>query len=372
MRSSVDFYEVLGVNRNASEKEIKKAYRALARKHHPDVNPGDAQAEQKYKEISQAYEVISDKEKRAQYDRFGHAYQQARASGQAGAQDFGSFVYEHFGSGSFADIFGEVFGDRGVSGGRRRGRVAQQPQRGQDIHHQLPISLAEAITGGEKSLTLTIADRCPECDGLGGKATTCSTCGGSGVSQQSGGFFSFATACPQCQGSGEVITQTCARCRGGGEVTRTRKIDVNIPLGVRSGRKLRLAGEGGRGFRGGPNGDLILEIQVLEHDFFKREGDDIRIKVPITFVEAVRGATIAVPTVDGQVNLKIPPGTRSGQRLRLRGQGGPRLGGKGRGEQYVEVYITAPRKLTHEQRELVDKLAETWTEDPRADLPQGL
>ncbi len=372
MRSDVDFYEVLGADRNASQKDIKKAYRRQARKYHPDVNPGDEAAEQKYKEISQAYEVLSNKEKRGQYDRFGHAYQQARASGQASAQDFGTFVYEHFGSGSFADIFGDMFGNIGVSAGRRRTRVAQQLQRGQDIHYQLPVSFADAVRGIQKTLTLTVADRCPECDGLGGKATTCPTCGGSGVSQQSGGVFSFQATCPQCQGSGEIITATCAKCRGGGEVSRTRKIDVKIPPGVQSGHKLRLAGEGGRGFRGGASGDLILEIEVQAHDFFKRDGDDTRIKVPITFVEAVQGATIRVPTVNGQVSLKIPAGTRSGQRFRLRGQGAPKLDGKGRGDQYVEVYITTPRKLTHEQRELVDKLAQTRMEDPRADLPQGL
>ncbi len=372
MRPNADFYEVLGVDRNASQKDIKKAYRRQARKYHPDVNPGDAATEQKYKEISQAYEVLSDKEKRQQYDRFGHAYQQARASGQAGAQDFGTFVYEHFGSGSFADIFGDIFGNIATGTGRRRTRVAQQPQRGQDIHYQLPVSFADAITGAQRTLTLTIADRCPECDGLGGKATTCPTCGGSGASQQSGGIFSFTSTCPQCQGTGEIITETCPKCRGGGEVSRTRNIDVKIPPGIKSGHKLRLAGEGGRGFRGGPDGDLILEIEVQEDSFFKRDGDDIRIKVPITFLEAVQGATINVPTVNGRVNLRIPAGTRSGQKFRLRGQGAPKLDGKGRGDQYVEVFITTPRKLTHKQRELVDKLRETWTEDPRADLPQGL
>ena len=368
----MDFYELLGVSRSASQKDIRKAYRRLARKYHPDVNPGDAQAEQKYKEISQAYEVLSDAEKRKQYDRFGTAYQQAQASGQAGAQDFGNFVYEHFGAGSFADIFGDLFGDIGVGAGRRRSRVAQQPQRGPDIHDRLPVSFAEAIRGAQKSLTLTIADRCPECDGLGGKATTCPTCGGTGVSQQGGGVFSFASACPQCHGSGEIITETCPRCRGGGEVTRVRKLEVKIPVGVQSGHKLRLTGEGGRGFRGGPNGDLILEIEVQEHNFFKRDGDDINIKVPITFVEALRGAGITVPTVNGQVNLKMPPGTHSAQKFRLRGQGAPKIGGRGRGDQYVEVYITTPRKLTRAQRELVDKLADIWTENPRSALPQGL
>ncbi len=373
MRPDVDFYEVLGVDRNASQQEIRKAYRRLARKYHPDVNPGDKAAEQKYKEISQAYEVLSNPEKRKQYDRFGRQWQQAQAAGQPGAQDFRTFVYQYGGPGTFADIFGDIFGDIGFDIGRRRSRQAQrQPQRGQDIYHQIPVTFAEAMRGANKTLTLTIADRCPECDGLGGKAETCPTCGGSGVSQQGGGIFGFASACPQCQGSGEVITETCPRCRGGGEITRTRNISVKIPPGVKSGHKLRLAGEGGRGFRGGPNGDLILEVEVQKHDFFQRDGDDITIEVPITFIEAVQGATVTVPTVNGKVELKIPPGTKSGQKFRLRGQGAPKLGSNDRGDQYVIVSISVPKRLTRKQRQLIEELAETWQENPRANLPQGL
>lgn len=371
MRPNVDFYELLGVDRKASAKEIRKAYRKLARKYHPDVNPGDDAAEQKYKEISQAYEVISDPEKRKKYDQFGHAYQQAQASGQWQGQDFGSFVFEHFGQGSFADIFGEIFGDIGAATGRRRTRAAPRAQRGQDIPHTLPVTFAEAITGTNKTLALSVADRCPACDGLGGKAQRCPVCGGSGTSGQ-GGVFGLSAACPQCQGSGQVISEACPECRGGGEVTRTRNLDVKIPAGVKTGSKLRLTGEGGRGFRGSPHGDLILELQVQEHDFFQRDGDDINIKVPITFIEAVQGGNISVPTTNGRVTLKIPPGTKSGQRFRLKGQGMPRLNSAARGDQYVEVYITAPRRLTRQQRELIDQLAETWTEDPRQDLPPGL
>jgi len=373
MRQDVDFYEVLEVDRGASQKEIKKAYRRQARKHHPDVNPGDEAAEQKYKEISQAYEVLSDAEKRKQYDRFGRQWQQAQAAGQPGAQDFRSFVYQQGGPGTFADIFGEIFGEMGFDVGRRGGRRAQrQPQRGQDIQQQMPVAFAEAMKGVEKTLNLTIADRCPECDGLGGKSSPCRTCGGSGVSQQAGGMLGFASPCPQCQGSGEVITERCSKCRGGGEITRTRSISVKVPPGVKSGHKLRLAGEGGRGFRGGPGGDLILEVQVERHEFFQRNGNDITIKVPITFIEAVQGASITVPTVNGKVDLKIPAGTNSGQKFRLRGQGAPRLGGNGRGDQYVIVNISAPKRLTREQRQLIDELSETWEENPRANLPEGL
>ena len=367
----MDFYEVIGADRKASAKEIRKAYRKLARKYHPDVNPGDEAAEQKYKEISQAYEVLSDPEKRKKYDQFGHAYQQAQASGQSPGQDFRTFVFQTAGPGSFADMFGEVFGDIGAATGRRRTRAAPQTQRGQDIHESLPVTFAQAIKSGHKTLALSIADRCPVCDGLGGKAEPCSTCGGSGSSER-GGMFGLPTSCPQCQGSGEVISDVCRECRGGGEVIRSRQIDVKIPAGVQTGSKLRLAGEGGRGFRGGPHGDLILELQVEEHGFFKREGDDIAIEVPITFIEAVRGESISVPTTNGRVTLKIPPGTKSGQRFRLKGQGAPRPNGKGQGDLYVEVHITAPRRLTRQQRELVDQLAETWTEDPRQDLPADL
>lgn len=375
MRPNADFYEVLGVDRKASPKDIKKAYRKLARKYHPDVNPDDEATEQHYKEISQAYEVLSDPEKRKKYDQFGHAYQQAQAGGQWGGGDFRTFVFQQGGPGSFqeifGDIFGDMFGDMGPSAGRQRTRVAQQAQRGQDIRHTLPITFAEAIKGAEKSLTISIADRCPACDGLGGQAERCPACGGSGTSSRRG-VFGMAVPCPQCQGSGEVITQTCPECRGGGEVTRTRHIDVKIPPGVNTGSKLRLASEGARGFRSGPDGALILELQVQEHDFFKREGDDINIKVPITFIEAVQGDKINVPTTNERVSMKIPPGTKSGQRFRLKGQGAPRLNGSGRGDLHVEVYITTPRHLTRHQRRLIDELAETWTEDPRQDLPQGL
>ena len=376
MRPNVDFYEVLRVDRGASQKQIRKAYRKLARQYHPDVNPGDDAAEQKYKEISQAYEVLSDPEKRQKYDQFGHAYQQAQASGQWQGGDFRTFVFQQGGAGSFEEIFGDVFGDifRGAGGRtarRQRTRIAQQPQRGQDIRHALPVTFAEAIKGGPKSLTIGIADRCPACDGLGGKAQTCPACGGTGTAS-GGGMLGMPAACPQCQGSGEVITERCPKCRGRGEVARTRHIDVKIPLGVKTGSKLRLTGEGGRGFRGGPDGDLILELQVQKHDFFQRDGDDISIRVPITFIEAIQGGKITVPTTDGQVSLNIPPGTKSGQRLRLKGQGAPRPQEGGRGDQYVEVYITTPRRLTRQQRELIDKLAPIWTEDPRQNLPQGL
>lgn len=367
MDTNVDFYELLGVSRNATQDEIKKAYRRAARKHHPDVNPGDKAAEEKYKRISQAYEVLSDPEKRRKYDQFGAAWQQAQQSGEWQGGDFGNFVYTHFGPGSFEDIFGSLFGNIGTSTGRQRTRVQRQPERGQDIVHELPLRFAEAINGTQKQLTLSIADRCPECDGLGGKAVTCSACGGSGQSAR-GGLFGMGSACPQCHGTGEIIQSQCRQCRGGGEVLRERKLTVKIPAGVKTGSKIRLAGEGGRGVRGGPNGDLILALKVEEHPLFRRVGDDVHIELPISFTEAALGATIPVPTVNGRVNLKIPPGTRSGQKFRLKGQGPPVPGTKQRSDQYVEVVITPPRRLSKEQRELLEELAKITDEDPRADL----
>ncbi len=368
-----DFYELLGVERNASADEIKRAYRKAARKYHPDVNPNDPQAEDKYKQISQAFEVLSDPEKRRKYDQFGHAYQQAQQTGQW-TGDFRNFVYTTGGAASFEDLFGEIFGNLGGFGGRARTRVgtAQRgPQRGQDIVYEMPISFADAIKGGEKSITLTLADRCPECDGLGGKAETCPACGGSGQSSQSG-FLGMPMSCPQCHGTGEVIQQRCAVCRGSGEVTRTRNINVKIPAGVKTGSKVRLAGEGGHGYKGGSNGDLILQMRIEPHSFFERDGDDIWAKVPISFIEAALGDKIEVPTVWGTGTITIPPGTKSGQVFRIKGQGVPKVGGKGQGDEYVEVYITTPKKTTKRQRELIEQLKEAWTEDPRAAMPKGL
>lgn len=372
MPNEQDFYEVLGVSRNASDKEIKSAYRKLARKYHPDVNPGNAEAEEKFKRISQAYEVLSDSEKRAKYDQYGQEWQQAQQTGQWQGGDFGNFVYQQYGAGSFADLFGDLFGQmRTQQAGRgRAGMRAQGPERGQDIVHEIAVDFAEAIQGGTKGLTLSIADRCPDCGGVGGQTATCPACQGTGQGQ-GGGFFGFASACAACQGTGQRITSRCAKCGGGGEALRNRRINVKIPAGVTTGSRIRLAGEGGRGARGGPDGDLILILNVRPHKFFQREGDDIHVKVPLTFLEAALGAKIAVPTVQGKVNLTIPAGTQSGQKFRLRGQGAPRTGGS-QGDQYVEVYLTAPKKLNKRQKELLEELGKEWQENPREGLESGL
>lgn len=371
MANEQDYYEVLGVSRNASDKEIKSAYRKLARKWHPDVNPGNADAEDRFKRISQAYEVLSDADKRAKYDQYGAAWQQAQQSGQWQGGDFGNFVYQNYGAGSFADLFGDLFGQfRTGGGGRSSARAQVGPERGQDINYELAIDFAEAIEGAQKALTLSIADRCAECDGVGGKTQTCQACGGSG--QGGGGFLGFAASCQQCQGTGQQVVSRCGACGGTGEALRNRRLNVKIPPGVDTGAKIRLASEGGRGVRGGPPGDLILTLKVHPHKFFHRHGDDIDVKLPVTMTEAALGAKIAVPTVDGRVTLTVPAGTQTGQKFRLRGQGSPKRGSAERGDQYVEVYITAPKHLSKRQKELLEELAGTLDEDPREGLDTRL
>ncbi len=372
MDNTIDFYELLGVDRKATPDDVKKAYRKAARKYHPDVNPGDKKAEEKYKQISQAYEVLSDKEKRAKYDQFGAAWQQAQHSPQWEGVDPREFFTTNFGAGSFEEIFGSIFGDVGRATGRQRSRAQVQPQRGANISHELSVTFAEAVKGSQKQLTLSISDICPDCGGLGGKGGPCQACNGSGQSSRGAGMFGLGGACPYCQGTGEVVQSQCQTCRGGGEVLRERKLKVKIPAGVKTGSKIRLAGEGGRGARGGPNGDLILIIDVQEDAFFKRTGDDVEVEVPLSFTEASLGAKISVPTVEGQVSLKVPAGTRSGQRFRLRGQGPAKPGTKTRADEFVKVTIVPPRRLTKEQKELLEELARVTEEDPRADLPDGL
>lgn len=372
MAKQIDFYEVLGIQRGASEKDIKQAYRRLARKYHPDVNADNPDAERKFKEISQAYSVLSDSKKRAQYDKFGAAYEQARQTGgpQAGG-DFADFVYTQYGSGSFADIFGDLFGGMHTGGGRAKSHAqAMGPERGADIDHKMPVTFEEAFHGAEKTLNLRIADRCDKCDGVGAMTETCQQCGGSG--RTSGGLFGMGAACPQCQGSGRVIVGNCPQCRGTGEMARDRKITVKIPAGVKTGSKVRIAGEGGRGARGGPNGNLRLIIDVAPHKYFEREDDNIVARVPVSFAEATLGAKIPVPTPEGRVSLKIPPGTRNGQKFRLKGKGFPRVGGKGSGDEYVITEISVPKHLTQQQRKAVEALNELMTDDPRKDLPTGL
>jgi len=369
-----DFYEIIGVSADASQDEIKKAYRRLARKYHPDVNPGDDEAERKFKELTQAHETLSNPEKRRKYDQFGHAWEQARTTGQWQTGDFQEFINSQFGAGSFADVFGDIFGGPGgvtFATGRSRVRPEPQRQRGQDILYDLPISFEEAVRATEKEISVTLVDRCPQCEGMGGKTESCPACGGTGQAQ-GGGLFGLGASCPQCHGTGQVVTSRCKHCKGTGEATRTRRIKVHVPAGVHTGSKVRVAGEGGGGLRGAPNGDLLLNIQVRPHEVFDRRGDDIHIELPVTFIEAAEGAKVKAPTIDGSVTVTIPPGTRSGQKLRLKGKGVPRLGGEGRGDQYVNIEIVVPRNLSSQQRGLLREFAKTWKEDPRGSLPEGL
>ena len=362
-----DFYEVLGVSRNASDKEIKQAYRKLARKHHPDVNPGDGDAEERFKDISEAYHILSDREKRKVYDQFGRQWQQATQGGPGGTYtwtgnvEFGDFARQ-FG-GSFSDFFDEFFG--GVHGGPRTARRSEGPRRGQDIDSEITVSFREAVLGGTKEFSVGITDTCPQCGGEGGESIPCSACGGSGVTQAQRGIFNLGTPCPQCGGTGTQRSSQCEKCRGSGETTRSRRIKVKIPSGVDTGKKIRVKAEGALGIKGGPNGDLILTVSVEPDEFFERRGNDVYIEVPITVAEAALGGEITVPTISGKAKLKIPAGTSSGQTLRMRGLGAPRVGGSGKGDQYVRVMVTVPKKLTRKQRELITELAKTLDQAPR-------
>lgn len=373
-----DYYEVLGVSRNATEKEIKQAYRRLARKYHPDLNPGDKQAEEKFKEINEAYWVLSDPERRKLYDQYGHGWHEAQKAQQAGyewkgdfsgmPQDFPFDFGEPFGG--FKDIFDFIFGDR--AGTATRERVATRPQRGQDVKYELEIPLEDAVYGATRTVSVSFDDLCSQCQGQGGARSTCPTCGGTGVADYGRGWFSIGSTCQRCRGEGTVVTSPCTLCSGSGRTHTTRTVEVRIPPGVNTGSRLRLAGQGCQGTHGGAPGDLYLVIKVRPHPFFERRGDDLYIEVPITITEAALGAEIEVPTKDGPVKMRIPPGTSSGQVFRLRGMGIPHLKGGGTGDQYVRVKVVVPKKLTQRQRELFEQLARVSNENPRTNLPRSL
>ncbi|HHU85848.1 MAG: molecular chaperone DnaJ [Pelotomaculaceae bacterium] len=345
-----DYYEVLGVSRNATSDEIKKAYRKLARKYHPDANPGDKDAEAKFKEISEAYVVLSDPEKRAGYDRFGHAG--ADGQGFGGFEGFGDF-------GGLGDIFEMFFG----GGGRTRRRTG--PERGQDIRTDMEISLEEAAFGLEREVKVPRVETCGTCGGsgaaAGSKPKTCLACAGTGQVQftQSTPFGRIVQSrtCDRCRGTGQVIEKPCPTCRGAGSVRKTRSIKVKVPPGVDNGSRLRLAGEGEAGTRGGPPGDLYVYIHVKQHKLFRREGDDLICEIPLSFVQAALGDEIDVPTLEGKEKLKIPEGTQPGTVFRIRGKGVPHLSGFGRGDQHVRIKVMIPGKLSEKQKELLREFA---------------
>lgn len=359
--SKKDYYEVLGVEKNASEAEIKKAFRKLARQYHPDVNPGNAEAEAKFKEVNEAYEVLSDKSKRAQYDQFGHAAF-GQGAGDGGFGGFGGFGGADFGG--FGDIFEAFFGGGGQ---RRRG-----PAKGADLRYNLEISFEEAAFGLERDIDVPRTERCEQCHGSGAapgtEPRTCPKCNGMGQIQftQSTAFGRFVQTrpCDQCGGDGRIVETPCSECGGSGFVRRTRKIHVKIPGGVDNGSRLRVTGEGEPGERGGPNGDLYVYIKVKPHKLYKREGNDVITEVKVSFPQAALGDEIEVPTLEGKVKLKVPEGTQSGTFFRLRGKGIPDVHGYGRGDQHVKVTVVTPTKLTDEQKKLLHQLASTMGENP--------
>ena len=344
-----DYYEVLGVARNASEDEIKKAYRQLALQYHPDRNPGNAEAEEAFKEASEAYEVLRDPEKRGLYDRFGHD-----GLRNTGFQGFTNFE-EIFSS--FSSIFEDFF-DFGPRTRRRR----TGPMRGDDLRYDLGIDFMVAAKGGTKNIEIEKEESCEECSGMGypkeSPPTTCEACGGAGQVRRTQGFFSIATSCNQCRGRGVVYSEVCKGCRGSGRILKKKPLNLKIPPGVDHGSQLRLVGEGGPGVNGGPAGDLYVVLHVEPHDFFERDGDRLMCQIPISFPQAAMGAEIEIPTLDGIETLKIPKGTQTGDVLRMRGHGMPNVRSGRKGDLQVHIFVKTPTNLDERQEELLKELAE--------------
>jgi len=342
-----DLYETLGVNRDASGEELKRAYRKLAMRYHPDRNPGDAEAERKFKELGEAYGILSDAEKRRTYDRFGHAA--FDGAGPAGGFDFGS---------TFADVFDDLFGEF-MGGGRRR---AGSATRGADMRYNLEITLDDAYHGASEQIRVPTTVTCEECQGSGAEAGSepglCPTCQGHGRVRAQQGFFTIERTCPGCHGVGQVIRNPCANCAGSGRTQREKTLQVNIPPGVEDGTRIRLAGEGEAGLRGGPPGDLYIFLSVTPHELFRREGDNLFCRVPISMVSAALGGSFEVPTLDGKrVSLNVPAGSQTGRRFRLRGKGMPGLHGRGTGDLYIETTVETPVNLTKRQKDLLKQFA---------------
>ena len=347
--SDRDYYEILGVARGADGAEIKKAYRRLALKHHPDKNPGKKEAEELFKEAAEAYSVLSDPEKRERYDRFGRA----GLGAQGGFQGFDQEIFS-----DFADILGDFFGFGGLFGGSRR-RPARRP--GDDLRYDLELDFDEAVRGLETKIKVPRTEKCAECGGRGAASAdgikSCSQCGGRGQVAFQQGFFTLTRPCGRCRGTGRVITDPCPKCDGGGRVRRERTLTVRIPAGVDEGMHLRLAGEGEASPDDGPPGDLYVVIHVASHAVFQRDGKDIRSEVVIGFAQAALGSKIKIETLDGEEDFEVPAGSQSGTVFRLQGKGIPAVGGGGRGDQYVAVVVRTPARLTAEQRELFERLA---------------
>lgn len=355
--SKRDYYEILGVARDASDQQIKSAYRKLALKHHPDRNPGDARAEEAFKEAAEAYAIISDGEKRSLYDRFGHA---GVSGAGAGGFDPNAFA-------GFEDIFGnlgDLFGFGDMFGGRRR---RGGPQRGSDLRYDLEISFAESFAGTETAIQIPREETCDTCAGTGAAAgsspETCAQCRGTGQQRFQQGFLTVARPCPTCRGAGKVISKPCQACRGAGRVGRERKITAKIPAGIATGQRLRLYGEGEHGTAGGPPGDLYVVVHVQDHPFFQREGDDLYCEMPVSFPTLALGGEVPVPTMEGYEAIRVPGGTQAGARFKLRGKGMPNVSGRGQGDLYAITRVAVPKKLTKEQRHLLEELAKTLPEE---------
>lgn len=357
-----DYYEVLGVSRSASDDEIKKAYRKMAKKYHPDLNPGDKEAEKSFKEVNEAYEVLSDANKKARYDQYGHA----GVDPNFGAGGFGGGFGGDFDFGDLGDIFGSFFG--GGFGGGRQNRNG--PQRGDSIRVNLTISFEEAAFGCSKNISVDRVDQCSTCKGTGcAEGTTpevCTNCNGSGTVQQRRqtpmGVFATTAPCPKCGGKGKIIHSPCKDCNGSGQQKKRKTIEVKIPAGIDNGQTISLRGQGHAGKNGGQSGDLLITIMVSPHALFRREGSDIVCEAPITFTQAVLGGELEIPTIDGKVKYDIPEGTQTGTTFRLKGKGIPYLNGRGRGDQYVTVTIETPKNLTREQKDALKKFSEALGE----------
>ena len=362
--SKADYYEILGVSRDASDQELKSAYRKQALKYHPDRNPSDHTAEEKFKEASEAYQVLSDADRRAAYDRYGHAGLGAQGFGAspfAGGVDLGDI---------FGDLFGEMFSMGGAPGGASRG---PRQQRGDDLRFDLTIDFEDAVFGTEKEVKIRRLEVCSVCNGRGSASgrgpSVCSHCQGRGQLRYQQGFFSVARTCAACGGTGSVISDPCTACRGEGRKTTEVKLNVKVPPGVEEGTRIRYAGEGDVGRLGGPRGDLYVILSIRPHDYFERHGADLHCVLPISFPQAAMGAEFEIPGIDGPVNIKIPEGTQSGKELRIRGRGVPYLNERGTGDLIVKVVVQIPRRLNRAQRELVAKLAETMAVDNKPTSP---
>lgn len=352
--AKADYYATLGVDKSASKDELKKAYRKQAMQYHPDRNAGNAEAEKKFKEVSEAYEVLKDDQKKAAYDRFGHSAFEGGMGGGAGAAGFDF-------SSSFADIFDDLFGG-GQGGGRGRGGQANPNTRGADLRYNLSITLEDAFKGAQKTVTVTTSAACESCEGSGGekgsKPTTCPTCQGAGKIRAQQGFFTIERGCTTCQGMGKIIKDPCKKCAGSGRTRKEKSLIVNIPAGVEEGTRIRLAGEGEAGFRGGQEGDLYIFLSVKPHQLFKREGADIHCKVPLSFTDAALGGTVEVPTIEGsRVKVNIPAGTQTGRQFRLKGRGMSIMRSPNRGDMYIHAAVETPVNLSKRQKDLLKEFS---------------